>query len=206
MMRAPGPPDRRPPARRIGEDGDVEVFVADEQTEVEIDTARFTRLCHVVLSGEGVSGEAELALLFVDEASMTELNTTHMGGDGPTDVLAFPIDDHLARAGRSPDGASRRPPRRDPVAEPGPLLLGDIVVCPSVAAMNATENVDSYPGHLGATVDELDLLVVHGILHVLGMDHAEDDERAEMQSAERLYLAVFRGPVASEPASNGGDQ
>ena len=134
-----------------------------------------------------------MALVFVDEPTMADLNQLHMGGTGATDVLAFPIDDHFVRAGRSPDHASRRPPRREPVPEPGPLLLGDIAVCPLVAARNAPENAGSYPGHAGDLGDELDLLVVHGVLHVLGMDHAEDDERVVMQAAERQHLATFRG-------------
>lgn len=192
-MTAPGPADRQVPPRRVGEPGGVEVFVADEQADVELDLGRFRSMAHQVLEAEGVRGEVELALVFVDEPSMTELNVTHMGGDGPTDVLAFPIDDHHVRSGRSPDHASRRPPRREPMTDPGPLLLGDVAVCPTIAARNASENRGSYPGHNGEMLDELDLLVIHGILHVLGMDHAEDDERAEMQAAERLHLAAFRG-------------
>ena len=190
-MRAPGPPDRRVPQRRVGDDGDLEVFIADEQADIELDLQRYHALSHLVLEGEGVRGETELALMFVDEDAMTELNKTHMGGSGPTDVLAFPIDDYRLRTGLAPDGASRRPPRRDPVLDPGPLMLGDVVVCPKVAERNAAENAGSYPGHDGTMVSEVDLLVVHGILHVLGMDHAEDDERRYMQAAERLHLAAF---------------
>ncbi|MDG2113941.1 MAG: rRNA maturation RNase YbeY [Actinomycetota bacterium] len=184
-----------PPVNADTRDGSagVEVFVADEQVDVDLDLGRFRSMAQSVLEAEGVRGEVELALVFVDEPSMTELNVTHMGGDGPTDVLAFPIDDHHVRSGRSPDHASRRPPRREPMNDPGPLLLGDVAVCPAVAARNAPENSGSYAGHQGGVVDELDLLVVHGILHVLGMDHAEDDERAEMQTAERQHLAAFRG-------------
>jgi len=193
---APGPPDRRATPRRAGEPVDqpweVEVFVADEQADVQLDLTRYRSLCRQVLEAEGVRGEVEMALVFVDEPAMTELNVTHMGGSGPTDVLAFPIDDHHVRAGRSPDHASRRPPRREPVPEPGPLLLGDVAVCPTVAVRNARANAGSFPGHRGETIDEIDLLVVHGILHILGMDHAEDDERREMQAAERLHLARFR--------------
>lgn len=192
-MRAPGPPDRRVPPRRIGEPGDVEVFVASEQDDVELDLGRYRALCDLVLAGEGVRGEAEMALVFIDEPSMTDLNVTHMGGTGPTDVLAFPIDDHFVRAGRSPDHASRRPPKREPTPDPGPLLLGDVAVCPAVAERNAAENAGSYPGHGGSLVDELDLLVVHGVLHILGMDHAEDAEREAMQAAERQHLHAFRG-------------
>ena len=73
-----------------------------------------------------------------------------------------------------------------------PTLLGDVVICASVAAENAQGNRDSYPGHEGSLSDEIDLLVVHGVLHVLGRDHAEEQERIEMQKVERSYLAAFR--------------
>ena len=192
-MTAAGPPDREIPRRRVGEPGEVEVFVADEQVDLVVDLARYRALCELVLQSEGVRGEAEMAVVFVDEPTMVELNATHMGEDGPTDVLAFPIDDHFVRAGRSPDHASRRPPRREPMPEPGPLLLGDVAICPVVAARNAPEHRGSFPGHTGATTDELDLLVVHGVLHILGMDHAEEDERIKMQVTERQHLAAFRG-------------
>ena len=109
---------------------------------------------------EGVSGDAELSLLFVDEEAIAELNGRFMDADGPTDVLAFPIDDPVV-AGRWPDAGTAGPDRDDP--EPGdlPLLLGDVVVCPAVAQRQA-------PAHAGSYDDELALLVVHGVLHVLG--------------------------------------
>ncbi len=194
-MSAAGPPDRQVSPRRIGDHGTVEVFVADEQTELIVDVARYRALCHEVLHHEGVRGDAQMALVFVDEATIAELNGTHMGNDGPTDVLAFPIDDTYVLAGRSPDHATRRPPGRDPVLQVGPLLIGDVAVCPAVAARNAPGHRDSYPGHDGSAEAELDLLVVHGILHILGMDHAQDAERVEMQAAERRHLHAFRGSV-----------
>ena len=98
-MTAPGPPDRQLPPRRVGEPGEVEIFVADEQTDRDIDLARYRSLCHLVLEAEGVRGEAEIALVFIDEPTMAGLNQAHMGGSGPTDVLAFPIDDYHVRAG-----------------------------------------------------------------------------------------------------------
>ena len=72
-------------------------------------------------------------------------------------------------------------------------LLGDVIICPSVAADNCSTNKGSYPGHEGSLTDEIDLLVVHGILHVLGMDHADDSERHQMQERERDHLTGFVG-------------
>jgi len=159
--------------------------VADEQDAQEVDVARWEALARQVLEAEGVSGDAELAVLFVDEASMAELNATFMSQAGPTDVLAFPIDateaaDHVG-VGRSPDGSTSGPDRDQSDL---PMLLGDVVICPAVAARNA-------PHHASIYVDEVALLIVHGILHVLGMDHAEPDETARMQRRERTLLEQF---------------
>ena len=174
-------PRARPP--RIGPEGDVQVFGADEQAIEPVDVDRWTALAHDVLVAEGGRGEAELSLLFVDEAAITELNSRFMDTDGPTDVLAFPIDDP-AVSGRWPDSGTSGPDRDDP--EPGdlPLLLGDVVVCPAVARRQA-------PDHAGTFEDELALLVVHGVLHVLGHDHAEPEETAVMQARERELLDRF---------------
>jgi probable rRNA maturation factor len=175
-------PSRRGPRRR-GPDGELQVFGADEQHEAEVDVERWTRLAHEVLRAEGVQGEAELSLLFVDEESMAELNQRFMDRTGPTDVLAFPIDEN-GPIGRWPDAGSTGPDRDDPEPDEAPLLLGDVVVCPAVAARQA-------PEHAGTYDDELALLVVHGVLHVLGHDHAEDDEAARMQAREQELLERF---------------
>ena len=166
---------RRPPP-----EGDVEVFGVDEQDEHPIDLARWVDLAHASLLDSGVRGEAELSLLFVGEPVMAELNKRYMDKDGPTDVLAFPIDDPID-SGRWPDSGSTGPDREPPELSELPMLLGDVVVCPSVAARQA-------PDHAGSYDDELALLVVHGVLHVLGMDHAEADEAAAMQARERELL------------------
>ena len=186
-MIRPAPPTG-PRRRRRAEEGDLEVFVADEQDRHPVDIARWEALARNVLAAEGVFGDAELALLFVDEAAMAELNQRFMGHEGPTDVLSFPIDDDEILIGRSPDGSTSGPDR-DPPSEV-PLLLGDVVICPSVAARNA-------PSHAGNYDDEVALLIVHGILHVLGMDHAEVDEEAAMQARERDLLARFHEGTAS---------
>lgn len=176
---------RRPTPKplRHGPEGDVQVFGADEQAAAAVDVDRWVTLAREVLVAEGVRGEAELSLLFVDEAAIAELNKRFMDAEGPTDVLAFPIDDPVV-AGRWPDAGTAGPDRDDP--EPGdlPLLLGDVVVCPAMAERQA-------PGHAGSYDDEMALLVVHGVLHVLGHDHAEPDETAVMQERERVLLERF---------------
>jgi probable rRNA maturation factor len=161
----------------------VQVFGADEQSAASVDVDRWVALAHDVLVAEGVQGDAELSLLFVDEATIAELNHRFMDAKGPTDVLAFPID-NPAVAGRWPDDSTTGPDREEP--DPGdlPLLLGDVVVCPAVAERQA-------PAHAGSYEDEMALLVVHGILHVLGHDHAEPDETAVMQARERELLDRF---------------
>lgn len=185
MIRPPAP--NRPKRRRRADDGEVEVFVADEQADHPIDVAQWEGLARLVLEAEGVTGDAELALLFVDEATISELNTTFMGVAGPTDVLAFPIDDDDVGVGRSPDGSTSGPDR-DPFSDV-PLLLGDVVICPAIAARNA-------PSHAGTYLDEIALLVVHGTLHVLGWDHATEEETTAMQARERELLNSYN---RSEP-------
>ena len=154
------------------------VHVADDQDDIQLDASRYEQLARSVLSSEGINQTSELSVLFVSSAMIAELNEQHMGHTGPTDVLAFPIDEDATQPQAENDA---------------PLLLGDVVVCPSVAATNCSNNKDSYPGHQGTVTDEIDLLVVHGILHVLGMDHAEAEERRDMQALERQHLSVFRG-------------
>lgn len=175
---------------RVGGDGDPEVFCADEQSDVPLELERWQQLALDVLRDEGVRGLAELSILFVAEHEISELNRDYMGKDGPTDVLAFPIDAHDVTQVVIAGGASRGPDRA-PV-DPGdlPLLLGDVVVCPAVARQQA-------PSHAGTLDDELALLVVHGILHVLGRDHAEPAEAAEMRARELALLEVhhWHGPA-----------
>ena len=184
-----GPSDEpiyTPMARRrdLGGDGAPEVFVADEQNAEPVDVVRWGRLAEQVLEAEGIRGAAELSLLFVDEVAITELNERWLDGEGATDVLAFPIDDDLVEVGRSPDSGSTGPDRSPPEPSDSPVMLGDVVICPSVAKRNA-------PEHAGTYDDEIALLVVHGILHVLGMDHADEEETAVMQQRERELLARF---------------
>ncbi|MEY2626737.1 MAG: hypothetical protein RJB08_496 [Actinomycetota bacterium] len=171
---------RRGP-RRIGGDGDVQVFCADEQADVSIDIDRWQRLATDVLRSEGVKGACELSLLFVDAGVIAELNRVHMGKSGPTDVLSFPIDAVLVDDSPGPGHATRGPDRPQPDSDDHPLLLGDVVLCPAVAR-------DQAPQHAGSVDDEIALLVTHGVLHVLGYDHAEEADKVRMQSRERELL------------------
>jgi probable rRNA maturation factor len=145
----------------------ISVAASDDQADHPVDLDRWARLAGLVLEAEGVVGDAELSLLFVDEQAMAELNLQYMDETGPTDVLSFPIDTDEPH----------------PVDGP-PRLLGDVVICPAVAARNA-------PAHAGEFEDELALLVVHGVLHVLGLDHATADEEAVMHGRERRHLEAF---------------
>jgi probable rRNA maturation factor len=128
------------------------VLVSDRQP-APVDAPALARLVAEVLAAEGRGGE-ELSLSFVDEVEIADLHQRYMGEEGPTDVLSFPLDE---------DG-----------------LLGDVVVCPAVAAR---ANPD-------APEAELRLLVVHGVLHLLGYDHEEDGERAEMWARQERYSGV----------------
>jgi probable rRNA maturation factor len=163
----------------------VEVFAADEQSDVAVDPLRWVRLARAVLEAEGARGE--LSIRFVDEATIADLNRRFLDEDGPTDVLSFPIDEDVVEAGRWPDNSTSRPEGPEAESPEIPTLIGDIVICPAVAARNA-------PGHAGTLDDELALLVVHGILHLLGMDHADDEEAEAMGRRERELLARFHRP------------
>jgi probable rRNA maturation factor len=172
----------------------IEVFAADEQVDRPVDTLRWIRLAEAVLAEEGVKGDAELSMLFVDEQAMADLNKRFLGKDGPTDVLAFPIDEEPIEGGRSPDSGGTGPGF---TAEPSdlPTLLGDVVICPAVASRNAPQHASTYD-------DELALLVVHGVLHLLGMDHEVDEEAEVMEQRERQLLAKFH-PSPEVPGSPG---
>jgi len=153
------------------------VFVADEQTR-PVDADRLRRLADFVLADLRVPGAMELSVLCVDRGAIAALNAHHMGVEGPTDVLAFPID----MPGETEAGQ--------------PALLGDVVLCPDVAAEQA-------PAHGATPATELELLLVHGILHLLGHDHAEEEERRVMFALTDRLLGEFRGPdAASGPESD----
>lgn len=138
-------------------------------------------LARHVLDAMKVHPLAELSLLLVDEAAMSELHEKWMGEPGPTDVLAFPMDElrpgHLS--GGSDEGA------------PDPGLLGDVVLCPAVAERQAKQVAHSLS-------DELEMLCTHGILHLLGFDHAEPDEHKEMFDLQSLLLTSWQEKRAQQ--------
>jgi probable rRNA maturation factor len=142
------------------------VFLADEQ-DSDVDVDDLVALAHRVLAERRVPADMEVALLLVDEDTIAGLNLQHLGHEGPTDVLAFPMDE----PGESPPA--------------GPAILGDVVICPAIAHRQATERGI-------ATHAELQLLTVHGLLHLLGMDHAEPDEEREMFALTDRLLALHR--------------
>jgi probable rRNA maturation factor len=163
----------------------VDVFAADEQSEQAVDIGRWTELARQVLGAQGVREDVEVALLFVDEPTIAELHERFLGEHGPTDVLAFPIDEEPEPGGRSPDEGGTGPGGALPSDEDAvPYLLGDVVICPAVAARNAA-------AHAATLEDETALLVVHGLLHLLGMDHGEDSEAEQMERREQELLARF---------------
>jgi probable rRNA maturation factor len=160
----------------------IDVFAADEQQAHPMEVTRWAELARQVLTARGVKGETEVSLLFVDEDAMAALNEQFLGQGGPTDVLSFPIDDEPGPSGRSPDFGGSGP---GAASEPGLLtLLGDVVVCPTVAARNAA-------AHGVSVEDEIALLVVHGLLHLLGMDHEQEAEAERMEALEQQLLNRF---------------
>jgi probable rRNA maturation factor len=155
----------------------MSIEVNDESGE-GIDAERVAALARFVLDRLRVHPQAELSVLAVDVATMSSLHQQWMDEDGPTDVLSFPMDE-------------LRPGTDDEDPEPG--LLGDVVLCPAVAAQQAAA-----AGHPAA--QELDLLTAHGILHLLGYDHAEPDEEREMFG---LQTELLRGWAEARQGSAG---
>jgi probable rRNA maturation factor len=150
----------------------MSIEIANE-SGVDVDPDAILAVARHALDEMGVNPLAELSILLVDVGYMTELNHRWMDGEGPTDVLAFPMDEGSVDHGPGEAGAE-------------PALLGDIVLCPEVAAKQAAE-----AGH--TTPDELALLTVHGMLHLLGYDHAEPDEEREMFGLQGRLLESWRG-------------
>ena len=177
------------------------VFVADEQDAHPVETDRWMALANAVLTAEKVAPDVEVNVIYVDEPSIAELNGKFMGKDGPTDVLSFPIDDEPVESGRSPDNGGNGPGAGTDEEDEEQMvsLLGDVVICPAVAARNA-------PDHAGTYEDELALLLVHGLLHILGMDHMEPDEAEEMEQRERELLAEFYKPLPESTWASGAGE
>lgn len=144
------------------------------ETEVQVDTNRVFNLATFVRDELKLHPGIDLGIIFVDEEPMAELHVKWMDEPGPTDVLSFPMDE--LRPGSdlvpSPEG-----------------VLGDIVVCPQVAIKQAET-----AGH--PMMNEVLLLVTHGILHLVGFDHAEPEEEKEMFALQRELLEKFYGSEA----------
>ncbi len=167
---------------------DIEVFVANEQSDENVDATPWARLVKDALIHQGIKGPAEISLIFVDAVTIESLNERFLKHKGPTDVLSFPIEDDTASAGRNPDGSTKGPTNGQ-LSQEMPLLLGDIVICPQVASANASEHKSEL--HKGTTEDELALLTVHGVLHILGMDHEIEAEAVIMETKEQEILDKY---------------
>ena len=142
-----------------------------------IDETILLRLTEHNLAQLHVSPDADLAILLVDEGAMEALHVQWMDEPGPTDVLSFPMDE-------------LRPGTEDHPTPQG--LLGDIVLCPQVAENQAVTAKHS-------TEDELILLTTHGLLHLLGFDHAEPEEEREMFGLQRELIASFHAQERRRP-------
>ncbi len=158
------------------------------ESGVAVDESAIASVARHVLAAMNVNPAAELSVMVVTTEVMTELHERWMDEPGPTDVMAFPMDE-LVDESRRPDAP-----------EIGPALLGDVVLCPAFAAAQARK-----AGH--PLADELHLLTVHGVLHLLGYDHGEPDQEREMFGLQNRLLEGWRSaprqPVTGEPAERG---
>lgn len=139
------------------------------ETDFNIDIAKISNLASFAIKRMKIHPQADLSVIFVDENSIAELNKRWMDESGPTDVLSFPMDE--LRPGDNSESISDS-------------LLGDIVICPQIAqsqAVAANKLVD----------EEINLLLVHGFLHLLGFDHAEPVEHKQMFSLQDQILAEW---------------
>lgn len=149
---------------------------AVDSTDVDLDM--LAMLMVDVFSDQGVPAGAESSLTLADPDYIAQLNEEFLDGDGsPTDVLSFPIDGPTATEMEDHEGT---------------VMLGDIVICPAVAVVQAAD-------HTGSLEDELALLVVHGCLHLLGWDHDDPEERDRMWARERELLAKYHRLPLKDP-------
>ncbi len=147
----------------------MKVFVADEQP-LPIDLAELRGLAELILREEGYPEDTELTLLFVNEQEITEYNRRFLHREGPTDVLAFPVEVLIP-------GAVPERNHNDP-----PLVVGDVIIAPSYVARQAEREGVAFE-------DEMALMVTHGILHLLGYDHHQDRDAEIMEQRERDLMA-----------------
>lgn len=139
------------------------------ETDYQIDGEEFAALADYVLTQMHVSPSCELNILFIDEDPMAQLHVRWLDLEGPTDVMSFPMDELRP-------GTEERPTPEG--------TLGDICICPQVAERQARE-----AGH--SLVEEMLMLATHGMLHLLGFDHAEPEEKEEMFTLQRKLLLTF---------------
>ena len=141
----------------------------NNESGLEADSTGLVRLATFTLEQLRIHPQAELSILLVDEDTMIAYHEKYLGEPGPTDVLSFPMDE-------------LQPPEDD--EEPPLGMLGDIVLCPAVTARQAAE-------HARSAEAEAEYLLVHGILHLLGYDHAEDEDKAEMFGLKDKIIASW---------------
>lgn len=147
----------------------MDISLADEQDD-PLPTEPLLQLAEAAMVAEALPASTQLAITLVDASRMAELNAEHMGKSGPTDVLSFPIEDFSNGFGDA-----------DPAGPP--LMLGDVVICPAEVRANAGASGVAFE-------DEMALMVVHGILHLLGRDHVIEAEAEAMELREREILAL----------------
>jgi probable rRNA maturation factor len=143
----------------------------NNESDLDIDLKSVREVAEYVIEQLKLHPTVDLGIIFVNEKPMTDLHIQWMDEPGPTDVLSFPMDELR------------------PGAEDGPMpegVLGDVVICPQVAKLQADA-----AGH--GVMDEVHLLLTHGILHLLGFDHAEPDEEREMFKLQKALLEGFNG-------------
>ena len=148
----------------------------NNESGYDVDGESLVRLANFLLESLFVHPEADLSIILVDIAAMEKLHTEWMDEPGPTDVLSFPMDE-------------LRPGTPGRVTPAG--LLGDVVLCPEVAASQGAA-----AGH--STKDELLLLTTHGVLHLLGFDHAEPEDEKEMFGLQGRLLSDYLGGTAPQ--------
>lgn len=168
------------------------------ESGVEVDHLALVAVARHVLDRMGVSPLAELSISLKDRAEMERLHVQYKDEPGPTDVLSFQQDDLDLRGSRGSGNVLAGHPSSDDPDLP-PTLLGDVVLCPDVAAQQARD-----VGH--STADELALLTTHGLLHLLGYDHEEPGEHAEMFGLQGELLRAWgwpgRGQGSGAPAGS----
>lgn len=148
----------------------MNVFVTDEQT-VPVDLALIRHLAESILRHEGYPADSEVTVMLVGDVDMAGYNERFMDRTGPTDVLAFPLE--TVQPGEVPERLPGDPP----------ISLGDVIIAPDYVRRQAIENDTEFG-------DELALMVVHGILHLMGWDHADDGQAEEMEARERELLGT----------------